>query len=95
MFSEYTTRPTRHFQQQASQHAKHLKEWSNDPSLPQLKQYEPFPSFTTLDNTGRCDPTMMNSNIRSQQYEYSSDWMNPGATERSPTTGVAQDVIVH
>ncbi|EXJ69908.1 uncharacterized protein A1O5_06981 [Cladophialophora psammophila CBS 110553] len=81
----------RHFQQQASQHAKHMKEWSNDPSLPPLKQYEPFPSFTTLDNTGRYGPTMMTSNMRSQQYEYSSDWMNPAAASQSPGFGHPQN----
>ncbi|KIX99481.1 uncharacterized protein Z520_05057 [Fonsecaea multimorphosa CBS 102226] len=81
----------RHFQQQASQHAKHMKEWSNDPSLPPLKQYESFPSFSTLDTTGRYGPTMMNSNIRSQQYEYSNDWMNPSTTSRSPGFGHTQN----
>lgn len=81
----------RSFQQQASQHAKHMKEWSNDPSLPPLKQYEPFPSFSGLDNSGRYGPSMMNSNLRSQQYQYSNDWMNPSAASQSPDYGHPQN----
>ncbi|OCT52422.1 jmjC domain containing protein [Cladophialophora carrionii] len=84
----------RQFQQTASQHAKHMKEWSNDPSLPPLNQYEPFPSFDALDNGGRYGPSTMTSNMRTQQYQYSTDWMNPAAAGRSssvdypPNTGL-------
>ncbi|KIW68430.1 hypothetical protein PV04_04377 [Phialophora macrospora] len=81
----------RQFQQTASQHAKHMKEWSNDPSLPPLKQYEPFPSFDSLDNGGRYGPSMMTSNIRTQQYQYSNDWMDPAAANRSSSAGYPQN----
>lgn len=69
----------RQFQTQASQHAKHMTEWSNDPSLPPLKQYnESFPSFQNGDGASRFGgSSMMNSAMRSQQYNYSSDWMTP------------------
>ncbi|KIX08954.1 uncharacterized protein Z518_00032 [Rhinocladiella mackenziei CBS 650.93] len=74
----------RQFQQQASQHAKHMTEWSNDPSLPPLKQYhDHFSSFHSMDTTGRYGgPSMMNSSMRPQQYQYSNDWMNPVTANR-------------
>lgn len=78
----------RQFQLQASQHAKHMKEWSNDPSLPPLKQYDSFPNFHPMDTTGRYGgPSMMNSNIRPQQYHYSSDWMNPDTAHQRSSFG--------
>ena len=81
----------RQFQQQASQQAKHMKEYSNDPSLPSLNQYESFPSFTSMDNNGgRYGPSMMNSNMRPQQY-HTNDWMNPPAANRSPGFGQPQN----
>ncbi len=79
----------RQFQQNASQHAKHMKEWSNDPSLPPLKQYEPFPSFNAMDNSSQYGSSTT-SNLRTQHYNYSNDWMNPPAAQRSPTFGQSQ-----
>jgi hypothetical protein len=76
----------RQFQQQASQQAKHMKEWSSDPSLPPLKQYESFPSLNNTDNNPRY-PSMMSSNMRPQQYQFTNDWMNPAAANRN--TGCA------
>jgi len=69
----------RQFQSRGTQHAKHMTEWSNDPSLPPLKQYnEPFPSFQNGDGSSRYGgASMMNSRMRPQQYNYSHDWMNP------------------
>ena len=75
----------RDFQQNASQHAKHMKEWSNDPSLPPLKQFEPFPTFNVMDNPEPFGSPSMNPNLRTQQYQYSNDWMNPAAAQHSPT----------
>ncbi|KIW39385.1 uncharacterized protein PV06_09160 [Exophiala oligosperma] len=71
----------RQFQQQASQHAKHMKEWSNDPSLPPLKQYEQFPTFTSMGHSGNYgSPSMMNAGFRPQQFQYSNDWMTTGSS---------------
>lgn len=77
----------RQFQQQASQHAKHMKEWSNDPSLPPLKQYDQFPNFHPTDNGGRYGPSMMSSGVRPQQYQYSNDWMSPTPANRGTSYG--------
>ncbi|KAJ9617245.1 hypothetical protein H2200_000966 [Cladophialophora chaetospira] len=82
----------RQFQQHASQHAKHMKEWSNDPSLPPLKQYEPFPSFNAMDN---YVPSTTTSNMRTQQFSYSNDWMNPQAAQRSPSIGSSHNTALH
>jgi hypothetical protein len=75
----------RQFQQNASQHAKHMKEWSNDPSLPPLKQYEPFPTFNNMDSTPRYEPATMNPMMRPRQLQYSNDWMSPIPGQNSPT----------
>lgn len=74
----------RQFQQQASQHAKHMKEWSNDPSLPPLRQaQDQFPNFDVVENTPGYGHSMMNTNIRQQQYHYSNDWMNSNTANQS------------
>ncbi|KAK5223124.1 hypothetical protein LTR72_005961 [Exophiala xenobiotica] len=81
----------RQFQQQASQHAKHMKESSNDPSLPPLKQYEQFPNFNSMGTTGTYGgPAMMNTNFRSQQFQYSNDWMNPNTANGRTNFGPPQ-----
>ncbi|KAI1615270.1 jumonji domain-containing protein 2 [Exophiala viscosa] len=86
----------RQFQQQASQHAKHMKEWSNDPSLPPLKQYEQFPSFDPMETDTRYGgPSTVNANNRPQQYHYSNDWMNPNATNMGSTFGTPQPMGVN
>jgi hypothetical protein len=82
----------RQFQQEASQHAKHMKEWSKDPSLPPLKQYDQFPNFHPMDTPGRYGgPAMMQSNIRPQQYQYSNDWMSAGAGTHNNGFGASQN----
>lgn len=86
----------RQFQHKASQHAKHMKEWSNDPSLPPLKQYEQFPSFNQMESTARYgEPSMATANMRPQQYQYSSDWMNPNATSMGSTFQTPQHMGVN
>ncbi|KEF63444.1 uncharacterized protein A1O9_01422 [Exophiala aquamarina CBS 119918] len=83
----------RQFQSQASQHAKHMTEWSNDPSLPPLKQYnEPFPSFQNGDSASRYGGnSIMNSRMRPQQYNYSNDWMNPSLANGGPSFASPQN----
>ena len=80
----------RQFQQQASQQSKQMKDWSNDPSLPPLNQYESFPSFNAMDNNGQYGSSIMNSNMRPQQY-HTNDWMNPAAANQNQGLGQPQN----
>ncbi|EXJ91627.1 hypothetical protein A1O3_00177 [Capronia epimyces CBS 606.96] len=87
----------RHFQRQASQHAKHMTEWSNDPSLPPLKQYhDHFPNYHPEDpSSGYGAASGMNSNPRPQQYEYTNNWMNPGHDDRKSSFGTPQGSVLN
>lgn len=83
----------RQFQQQASQHAKHMKEWSSDPSLPPLKQYhDSFPNFHSMDPASGYGATSgMIPSTRPQQYEYTNDWITPGHGQRKSSFGASQN----
>ncbi|EXJ93631.1 hypothetical protein A1O1_02023 [Capronia coronata CBS 617.96] len=87
----------RQFQQQASQHAKHMKEWSNDPSLPPLNQYhDHFPAFSTMDSSSGYGVTSgMSPSVRTQQYEYSNDWMAPSNNGRKSSFGTPANSGMH
>lgn len=72
----------RQFQLQASQQAKHMTQWSNDPSLPPLKQYsEPFPTFQDAEAANQyANSAMLNPGVRQQTFHYGNDWMNQTVT---------------
>ncbi|EHY54468.1 DNA damage-responsive transcriptional repressor RPH1 [Exophiala dermatitidis] len=85
--------------QRGTQHAKHMKEWSTDPSLPSLGKAYPDYQFTEFHPNlpaGHYDaPSMMNTNTPQQQYEYGNEWMNSGDVNRRLSGGPRQNLEYH
>jgi len=75
------------FQTQASQHARHMTQWSSDPSLPALRQYpDRLSDYNALDRYGGSS-MLSGSSGRHQPFQYSHEWMSAGSSNRRGSFG--------